>query len=222
LINLLLAKKQTTHWQDTISLWSHNITHQKGSFSYGMRGNLYYEQKMFSKAEADFIQVHKNPDERFEPEKYNYMYNALGLMASKKDPAQAVVYFTMASNALPSSKSFQNTGMAYKLINDFVNAESYFLKSLEFKENAKSYFLLASLYFETKEFQKGKDILTKAIDIGFKEIPFYKMRCFFEIELKQFDLAVIDLKILEEMLQESGNQDNDVIGLRLKLSNYLK
>ena len=218
-----IAKVQTTYWKDTITLWSNNLKHQKSTFSNGMRGNLYHEKKMYAEAKRDFEKVDENPDYRFEPEKYGYLYGSLGMMTTETDPEKSAEYFSKAARLYPTLPNIENAGKAYQKIRSYDKAEAYYLQCLKTNKNQRFYMNLSALYYEMKRFDKGMDILTQAIDHGFEEVIFYKMRCVFRIEEKQFELAADDFKKAKKLLQQSNNKNPDPILTTLEgvLKNYL-
>ncbi|UOY07693.1 hypothetical protein L0P88_03865 [Muricauda sp. SCSIO 64092] len=218
-----MAKVQTTYWKDTITLWSNNLKHQKSTFSNGMRGNLYYEKKMYAEAKRDFEKVDQKPDYRFEPEKYGYLYGSLGMMTTESDPEKSAEYFSKAASLYPTLPNMENAGKAYQKIKSYDTAEAYYLHCLKTNKNPRFYMNLSSLYYEMKRFDKGMYILTQAIDSGLEEAIFYKMRCVFRIEERQFELAADDFKKAKKLLQQSNHTDPDPILTTLEgvLRNYL-
>ncbi len=207
----LVAKQQTTHWKDTISLWSKNLEHQTSSFSNGMRGQLYYEKGMYAAAQRDFEIIEQDPDPRFEPEKYSYLYSALGLMTTESDGVKSAEYFDRATQFYPSPSNLENAGLAYQKIQSFQKAESFYLRCAEMSSTPNCYSSLSSLYFELEEFEKGEGITTKAIKIGHKTLIFYKMRCFFRIQTRQLELAQEDYREAQKLFIQSDSKTPDPI-----------
>ena len=189
-----LAFAQTQHWRSTIDLWTHNLTHESATFSNGMRGALYYESGQFARAQRDFEKVARTPDPRFEPEKYSYLYTALGLMTTDAEPENSLRYFKQAAEWKPHPESFENVAVAAKKLGDFETAEAFYLKCDKGFEPPSYYMNLSTLYFETQQFEKGADIMTQAIDAGCKDILCYKMRCFFRIESRDIPGALADFE----------------------------
>ena len=214
-----LALQQTRHWQDTIALWSQNLRHQKATFSNGMRGALYYEAGQFTRAKRDFEQVDANPDGRFEPDKYSYLYTALGLMTTDSEPQNSLRYFKQAALWRPQAKCFENVAIAAKKMGDFETAERYY-QMIPRDYKPPSYFMnLSNLYFETQQFAQGAAVLTEAIETGFDALICYKMRCFFRIETGDFAGAREDLEHAVAMLEQlpDAQPDRDLESLRMQL-----
>jgi Tfp pilus assembly protein PilF len=207
----LVAKQQTTHWKDTISLWSKNLEHQTSSFSNGMRGQLYFEKGMYAAAQRDFEIVEQDPDPRFEPEKYAYLFSALGLMTTESDGVKSAEYFDRATQFDPSPGNLENAGLAYQKIQSFEKAESFYLRCAEVSSTPKCFSSLSALYFELEQFEKGEDITTKAIKSGHKTLIFYKMRCFFRIQTRQMELAQDDYREAQKLFIQSDSKIPDPI-----------
>ncbi|MAI22544.1 MAG: hypothetical protein CL828_00655 [Crocinitomicaceae bacterium] len=189
-----LAFAQTQHWRSTIDLWTQNLTHETATFSNGMRGALYYESGQFNRAKRDFERVDQTPDARFEPEKFSYLYTSLGLMTTDSEPEKSLRYFKQAAQWKPQPESFENVAVAAKKLGDFETAEAFYLKCPKDFEPPSFYMNLSSLYFETQQFEKGAAIMTQAIDEGYNDILFYKMRCYFRIETGDIPNAVQDFE----------------------------
>jgi tetratricopeptide (TPR) repeat protein len=207
----LVARQQTTHWKDTISLWSKNLEHQTSSFSNGMRGQLYFEKGMYAAAQRDFEIIEQDPDPRFEPEKYGYLYSALGLMTTESDGVKSAEYFDRAAQFDPSPSNLENAGLAYQKIQSFEKAESFYLRCAEMSSTPKCFSSLSALYFELEQFEKGEDITTKAITSGHKTLIFYKMRCFFRIQTRQMELAQADYREAQKLFIQSDSKIPDPI-----------
>ena len=214
-----LALQQTRHWQNTIALWTHNLENQKATFSNGMRGALYYEAGQFARAKRDFEIVDANPDSRFEPEKLSYLYTALGLMTTDTEPQNSLRYFKKAAEWKPQPEAFENVALAAKKLGDLKTAEQFYQQiPRDFKP--PSYFMnLSTLYFESQQFDKGAAVMTQAIDAGFGDLLFYKMRCFFRIEIGDFAGANEDYEQASKMLEQvpGANPDPDLQNLRMRL-----
>ena len=187
-----LAYAQTQHWRSTIDLWTHNLSHESATFSNGMRGALYYERGQFAQARQDFEQVDRTPDPRFEPEKYHYLYTALGVMTSDSEPKKSLQYFKEAAKWKPHSESFENIALAAKKLGDYQTAEAFYLRCSKEFEPPSFYMNLSTLYFQTRQFEKGAEIMNQAIEAGCSDILCYKMRCFFRIETQDIPGALAD------------------------------
>jgi len=211
----LVAKQQTTHWKDTISLWSKNLEHQTSSFSNGMRGQLYFEKGMYAAAQRDFEIVEQDPDPRFEPEKYAYLFGALGLMTTDSDGIKSAQYFSQACQYDPSAGNLQNAGMAYEKINAFEKAERFYLKCTEISSTPKCFNSLSSLYFQLERFDDGAAITAQAIESGFEELIFYKMSCFFLIQTNQIEAARDHYEKAQKLYLAADNKTPDPILLNL-------
>ncbi len=214
-----LALQQTRHWEDTIALWTQNLRHQTATFSNGMRGALYYEARQFALAKQDFEAVDANPDGRFEPEKYSYLYTALGLMTTDSEPQNSLRYFEQAARWKPGAESFENVAVAARKMRDFETAERYY-QMIPRDYKPPSYFTnLSSLYFETQQFAAGAAVLTEAIESGFDALICYKMRCYFRIETGDLAGAREDLEQAVAMLDQLPNAqpDPDLESLRTRL-----
>jgi protein O-mannosyl-transferase len=211
----LVAKQQTTHWKDTISIWSKNLEHQTSSFSNGMRGQLYFEKGMSAAAQRDFEIVEQAPDPRFEPEKYAYLYSALGLMTTESDGVKSAEYFDRATQFDPSPSNLENAGLAYQKIESFEKSESFYLRCAEVSSKPMCFNSLSALYFELEQFEKGEAITTKAIKAGHKTLIFYKMRCFFRIQTRQMELAQEDYREAEKLFIQSDSKIPDPILMNL-------
>lgn len=212
-----LAFAQTQHWRSTIDLWTHNLTHESATFSNGMRGALYYESGQFARAKRDFEKVDQTPDWRFDPEKYSYLYTALGLMTSDSEPENSLRYFKRSAEFKPHPKSFENVAMAAKKLGDFETAEAFYLKCAKDFEPPSFYMNLSNLYFETQQFEKGADIMTQAIDAGCSDILCYKMRCFFRIESRDFPGALSDFEEAMALFNAVPNAQPDPILNKLQM-----
>lgn len=219
LILALLAWRQTRHWQSTIDLWTNNLQHQTSTFSNGMRGALYYQRGQFAQAKRDFEQVHAAPDPRFEPEKYSYLYNALGLMTTDSEPEQSLEYFKLASKWKPSVAAMENVAMAAMKVGEFGLAEAQYLQCLKEEPSFDAYTNLSSLYFESQQFDKGEAIMTEAIEAGFTETLPYKMRCFFRLQTGNIAGARADFDQAMALHGRNPNAQPDPIleSLRMQL-----
>jgi hypothetical protein len=213
------AHFQLKNWENTVKLWSNNLKHQKSTFSNGMRGALYYEQKKYKLASVDFEKVVNKPDLRFEPEKYGYIYTALGMMTTSTNLQQSSQYFLKAAQYSPSLESFENVAIAYQKENNYKKAEEFYIKCLETSEEARFYIRLASLYYTTKEYQKGIRYLSKGINNGIENPMFYKMRCYFYLEEKAYNEAQKDYNKVSLLLGDKAITDNDLMSLKIKLQN---
>lgn len=213
----LVAKQQTTHWKDTISIWSKNLEHQTSSFSNGMRGQLYFEKGMYAAAQRDLEIVEQAPDPRFEPEKYAYLYSALGLMTTESDSVKSAEYFDRATQFDPSPRNLENAGLAYQKIQSFEKSESFYLQCAEVSSKPKCFNSLSVLYFELEQFEKGEAITTKAIKAGHKTLIFYKMRCFFRIQTRQMELAQEDYREAQKLFIQSDSKIPDPILMNLAI-----
>ncbi len=214
-----LALQQTRHWKDTIALWTENLRHQQATFSNGMRGALYYEAGQFAQAKSDFEKVDRNPDFRFEPEKFSYLYTALGLMTTDAEPQNSLRYFQEAAKWRPEPKCYDNVALAAQKIGDYKTAEAYLLKLPRDFEPPQYYVKLSNLYFESKEFEKGAAILTEAIDAGYNDLLSYKKRCFFRLETGDFVGARQDFEQASSMFEQLSAPTPDPIleTLRMRL-----
>lgn len=206
-----LAYAQTQHWRSTIDLWTHNLSHESATFSNGMRGALYYESGQFAQAKQDFEQVDRTPDPRFEPEKYNYLYTALGMMTTDSEPKNSLRYFKEAAKWKPHSKSFENVALAAKKLGDFETAEAFYLLCSKDFEPPSFYMNLSALYYETQQFVKGAEIMTQAIEAGCSDILCYKMRCFFRIETQDIPGALADYEQAMALYNANPNAEPDPI-----------
>lgn len=206
-----LAFAQTQHWRSTIDLWTHNLTHESSTFSNGMRGALYYERGQFARAQRDFEKVDRTPDPRFKPEKYSYLYTALGLMTTDTEPENSLRYFKQSAEWKPHPESFENVAVAAKKLGDFETAEAFYLKGDKDFEPPSYYMNLSTLYFETQQFEKGADIMTQAIDAGCNDILCYKMRCFFRIESRDIPGALADFEQAMALFNAAPNAQPDPI-----------
>ena len=216
-----LALQQTRHWQNTIALWTQNLEHQKATFSNGMRGALYYEAGKFAQAKRDFEKVDAHPDLRFEPQKFSYLYTALGLMTTDSEPQNSLRYFKQAAEWKPEPAAFENVAIAAKKLRDFETAERYYQKVPRDFKPPSHYLNLSSLYFESQQFDKGAAIMTEAIDAGCNDILCYKMRCYFRIESGDFSGANEDFEqasaILTQLPEAMPDPDLENMGMRLLL-----
>ena len=219
-----LAFAQTQHWRSTIDLWTHNLTHESATFSNGMRGALYYESGQFARAQRDFEKVDRTPDPRFEPEKYSYLYTALGLMTTDTEPENSLRYFRQAAEWKPHPESFENVAVAAKKIGDFQTAEAFYLKCDKDFEPPSYFMNLSTLYFETQQFEKGADIMTQAIDAGCNDILCFKMRCFFRIESRDIPGALADFEQAMALFNAVPNAQPDPIlnNLQMMLLPHLR
>ncbi len=214
-IFFITAKQQTTSWEDTIALWSQNLKHQTASFSNGMRGQLYYEKGMYAAAQQDFEIVARSPDPRFEPEKYAYLYGALGIMTTDSDGIKSAQYFNQACQYDPSAGNLHNAGIAYEKINAFEKAERFYLKCTEISSTPKCFNSLSSLYFQLERFEDGAAITAQAIESGFEELIFYEMSCFFLIQTDQIEAARDHYEKAQKLYLEADNKTPDPILLNL-------
>jgi tetratricopeptide (TPR) repeat protein len=219
-----LAFAQTQHWRSTIDLWTHNLTHESATFSNGMRGALYYESGQFARAQRDFEKVDRTPDPRFEPEKYSYLYTALGLMTTDTEPENSLRYFRQAAEWKPHPESFENVAVAAKKLGDFQTAEAFYLKCDKNFEPPSYFMNLSTLYFETQQFEKGADIMTQAIDAGCNDILCFKMRCFFRIESRDIPGALADFEQAMALFNAVPNAQPDPIlnNLQMMLLPHLR
>jgi len=219
-----LAYAQTQYWRSTIDLWTHNLSHESATFSNGMRGALYYERGQFAQAKQDFEQVDRTPDPRFEPEKYHYLYTALGVMTTDSEPKKSLHYFKKAAEWKPHSESFENVALAAKKLGDFQTAEAFYFRCSKDLEPPSFYMNLSALYFETQQFEKGAEIMTQAIEAGCNDILCYKMRCFFRIETQDFPGALADFERAMALLNVLPNAEPDPIlnNLRSMLMQHLE
>jgi Tfp pilus assembly protein PilF len=217
----IMAKIQTNYWVNTIELWTNNLKHQKSTFSNGMRANLYYEKGMLAEAKADFLKVDAKPDYRFEPEKYGYLYNALGKMVQDTNTGLAAEYYTKAAMLYPNVPNFMNAAQSHKKNNDIQTAEKILVNGLIKSNNPQILMALSSLFFETKQNQKGENLMNKAISNGFQNSLIYKMRCYFRTELGKNELAKEDLGKAKELLKAEGVkvQDPILMSLEMRLDN---
>lgn len=201
-----LAKAQLKTWESTIALWTNNLTHETATFSNGMRGNLYYEDNKLALAKADFEKVDQQPDARLNPDKYNYLYTALGVMESKADKKKSVAYFLKAATISPEVPNFVNLATAYQAIQVYDKAEALLLQCNAKKPNNKDiYIKLSALYFESKQHDKAVRLLNKVIDLGFNDILFYKFRAYFQIALGNVEKAEEDIQVAIKMDKKVNN-----------------
>jgi tetratricopeptide (TPR) repeat protein len=214
-----LAQAQTQHWKSTIDLWTHNLTHERSTFSNGMRGALYYEQGQFAQAERDFKRVDEAPDSRFDPEKYSYLYTALGIMTTDSEPEASLRYFQIAAQWKPHPESFENVAVAAMKLKDYATAEAHYLKIPPEFEPPSFFMNLSSLYFESQQFEKGAAIMDEAIAAGCNDPLCYKMRCFFRIQTQDLPGALADFKQAQQLHDafSGGTPDPILINLRSML-----
>lgn len=214
-----LAQAQTQHWKSTIDLWTHNLTHERSTFSNGMRGALYYEQGQFAQAERDFKRVDEAPDSRFDPEKYSYLYTALGIMTTDSEPEASLRYFQIAAQWKPHPESFENVAVAAMKLKDYATAEAHYLKIPPEFEPPSFFMNLSSLYFESQQFEKGAAIMDEAIAAGCNDPLCYKMRCFFRIQTQDLPGALADFKQAQQLHDafSGGAPDPILINLRSML-----
>ena len=166
---------------------------------------------MYAAAQRDFEIIEQDPDPRFEPEKYGYLYSALGLMTTESDGVKSAEYFERAAQFDPSPSNLENAGLAYQKIQSFEKAESFYLRCAEMSSTPKCFSSLSALYFELEQFEKGEDITTKAITSGHKTLIFYKMRCFFRIQTRQMELAQADYREAQKLFIQSDSKIPDPI-----------
>jgi tetratricopeptide (TPR) repeat protein len=171
-----------------------------------MRGNLYYEDNKKTLAKADFEKVHQQPDARLDPEKYNYLYTALGVMESKSDKKKSVAYFLKAATISPEVPNFVNLAMAYQAIQEYDKAEALLLQANAKKpKNKDVYIKLSALYFDSKQHDKAVRLLNKTIDLGFKDILFFKFRAYFYTALGNIEKAEEDIEVAIKMDKKVNN-----------------
>ena len=194
LLFAVLSFAQTRHWSSTINLWTNNLTHEKSTFSNGMRGALYYESGQFMRAKRDFEVVDRTPDPRFEAEKYSYIYTKLGLMTTDSEPEKSLRYFKQAAEWKPHPESYENVALAARKLGDIETAEAFYFKCPKDFNPPSFYMNLSNLYFETQQFEKGAAIMTQAIEAGCNDILCYKMRCFFRIQTREIPGAAEDFE----------------------------
>lgn len=214
-----LALQQTRHWEDTIALWTQNLRHQSATFSNGMRGALYYQVGQWDRAQRDFEAVDAQPDGRFEPDKYHYLYTALGVMTTDSEPQNSLRYFKLAAQWNPLPESLENVALAAKKLGDFETAERFY-QQIPRDYKPPSYFMnLSSLYFESQQYAKGAAVVTEAIEADLEGLIWYKMRCLFRIETGDFAGAREDYQQAVAMLEQLPNAQPDPIleslGMRL-------
>jgi tetratricopeptide (TPR) repeat protein len=186
-----------------------------------MRGALYYDAGKFAQAKRDFEKVDAHPDLRFEPQKFSYLYTALGLMTTDSEPQNSLRYFKQAAEWKPEPAAFENVAIAAKKLRDFETAERYYQKVPRDFKPPSHYLNLSSLYFESQQFDKGAAIMTEAIDAGCNDILCYKMRCYFRIESGDFSGANEDFEqasaILTQLPEAMPDPDLENMGMRLLL-----
>jgi tetratricopeptide (TPR) repeat protein len=128
------SQNQIRQWQSTVSLWTHNLSHQTSTFSNGMRGAIYYKNSNFELANADFEKVDENPDTRFEPEKYSFLYTSLGIMNAEKNPDKACEYFGKVLQFNQSIESYMNYGKMLVKANRNEEAQVVYRKIMDLKK----------------------------------------------------------------------------------------
>jgi hypothetical protein len=219
-----LSYAQTRHWQSTIALWTNNLEHQESTFSNGMRGALYYQRGQFPRAKQDFERFDAQPDPRFEPEKYSYLYTALGVMTTDAEPENSLRYFKLAAKWLPKPEAFENVAIAAKKLGQFGEAEEHYLACLEANPSLSHYTNLSSLYFESQQFSKGEAIMTEAIEAGLTDILLYKMRCFFRLQTGDIAGAQQDFERAMTLYNQESQAAPDPIleSLQVQLLTVLK
>ncbi|MEO9513637.1 MAG: tetratricopeptide repeat protein [Flavobacteriaceae bacterium] len=218
----VLSKTHIKTWENTITLWSQNLKHEKATFSNGMRGNLYYEAKNYEMALTDFEKVDQNHDSRFEPEKYGYLYSALGHITSKKNPQKSAEYYLKAAKRYPTLGTLSNAAKGQQRIGNYKETEELYLKGLSISKSDRNIFhSLSALYFETEAYQKGINILTEALDNGHEEGLFYCMRSFFYLELDQYDKAKQDYLKAGKIHSKAGERDLNLTQYLLSIKNEL-
>ena len=212
-----LSFYQLQHWQNTTTLWSRNLTHQKSTFANGMRGALYYQNKQYDLALADFELFIQDPDTRYEPEKHAYIYNALAFMSLNKNPEKSVKYATLALNFVQSPSYFQNLAIALKKSKKLNEAEEVYKTILkQYPTYVPAYYDLIALYFEEENFELIEPYLTTLINNNIDIYNNIKKRAFVYISIDNFEKASADIKQAKNILTKQGislNQDMQLMQL---------
>lgn len=195
MILTLFAREQTAVWKDSISLWTQNIQHESGSFAYGMRGAEYFKAENYDAAIQDFLFVHDNPDSRFEPEKYAFMYTSLANLTRKTDKKQALIYFKKATDYTTDPGARMNLARSYLEVGETKNAEQVLLRIAKQKPNhIPSHDLLVMLYVQTRDYAKALPLLDQMIQGDNQNIMHYKKRAFIRLQMGDRDQATVDVK----------------------------
>ena len=127
-------------------------------------------------------------------------------MESKADKKKAVAYFLKAATISPEVPNFVNLATAYQAIQVYDKAEALFLQCIAKEPKDKDvYIKLSALYFDSKQHDKAVRLLNKAIDLGFKDILFYKFRAYFQIALGNVEKAEEDIQVAIKIDKKVNN-----------------
>jgi protein O-mannosyl-transferase len=210
LLCAILAHQQVSVWKDSISLWSQNINHEKGSFAYGMRGAEYHKAQKSGLAKADFEYVDKNPDSRFEPEKYALLYTTLAIMTRETDKRQALEYFKKVIPFDSQPGALGNLARSYLEVGDTQNAEQTLLELLKKAPgHLPSTDSLVSIYFRQNEYAKIIPLLNEMIALKSNSAMLYKKRAFVLLQLNDRARAYDDVKNAVELTKRENRNPND-------------
>ena len=127
-------------------------------------------------------------------------------MESKSDKKKSVAYFLKAVTISPEVPNFVNLATAYQAIQEYDKAEALLLQANAKKPRNKDvYIKLSALYFESKQHDKAVRLLNKTIDLGFKDILFFKFRAYFHTALGNIEKAEEDIEVAIKMDKKVNN-----------------
>lgn len=216
-----LAFKQVRVWENTLSVWSNNLQHQSATFSFGMRGALFFQQGRLQEAQSDFQKVADNPDQRLDHEKYAYLYTQLAVMLINDDLEKSYQYFSKAVEYKHSPKTLLNLAMIGQRTKRYEESEQHYYQVIghtppQSPSHIQALDGLSALLFHAERFSELRSVLSQLLKIQPNNLAAIKKRAFINFKLGDQQAAQSDLNTALQLAELQGGTHKDLMLEQIK------